>query len=157
MSGNGIAGGGWSERKMLENNYEDIINLPHHVSKSHPHMPYADRAAQFSPFAALTGYESAIEETGRVTAAQIELDENEREQLDEKLKVLRDKIETHPIISVTYFVPDARKAGGSYRTESGPIQKIDSYKEQMILEKGVHIPMHRIVDMDGKIFWKTDL
>ena len=107
--------------------YEDIIALPHHVSASHPQMALADRAAQFSPFAALTGYEDAIDESARLTEEQIELDENAREELDEKLRQIRECGEAHPEITVTYFQKDARKDGGAYVTLTGRVKKIDEY------------------------------
>lgn len=107
--------------------YEDIIALPHHVSASHPQMSLADRAAQFSPFAALTGYEDAIDESARLTEEQIELDENAREELDEKLRQIRECGEAHPEITVTYFQKDARKDGGAYVTLTDRVKKIDEY------------------------------
>ena len=96
-----------------------MINLPHPVSKVHPQMPIAERAAQFSPFAALTGYGDAVKETARLTDAKIELDEDAKEILDEKLKQIREQIEEHPEIEITYFQPDERKKGGSYITITG--------------------------------------
>lgn len=89
--------------------YDDIIHLPHHVSAKHPQMPALDRAAQFSPFAALTGYETAIAETARLVDRRIELDENRKEELDEKLQMAREQLALEPEIAVTYFVPDAKK------------------------------------------------
>ena len=130
------------------NRYDDIIDLPHHVSLSRPHMERSDRAAQFSPFAALTGYESAVKETARLTDQRVELDENEREALDKKLAVLAARLGEQPEITVTYFVADERKEGGSYVTARGRVKKIQSYEGMLILED--------IVDMDGGIFWEAE-
>ena len=99
--------------------YEDIINLPHHVSKTRPQMSMLDRAAQFSPFAALTGYDAAIKETGRLTDEKIEMDEDRKAALDMKQAYLIEMIDEQPEISVTYFLPDTKKSGGSYVTVTG--------------------------------------
>lgn len=89
--------------------YDDIIHLPHHQSQVHPHMSLSDRAAQFSPFAALTGYDDAVQETARLTESRIELDENARVLLDERLRLLQINLEEHPFVTFTYFIPDSRK------------------------------------------------
>ena len=96
--------------------YNDIIDLPHHISTTRPRMSMLDRAAQFSPFAALTGYDAAIKETGRLTGQRIELTEECRAVLDRKQQVLLENLAEHPEVSVTYFVPDERKSGGAYVT-----------------------------------------
>lgn len=119
--------------------YEDIIALPHHVSASHPQMALADRAAQFSPFAALTGYEDAIDESARLTEERIELDENAREELDEKLRQIRECGEAHPEISVTFFQKDARKDGGAYVTITGKVKKIDEYTHAIFFMDGTMV------------------
>ena len=103
--------------------YDDIINLPHHVSESHPPMSYHDRAAQFSPFAALSGFEGAVKETARLTEQKLELDEGEKMLLDEKLQLIRLMLPERPFITVTWFVPDERKKGGSYQTVSGRVRE----------------------------------
>lgn len=108
--------------------YDDIINLPHHTSTTRPRMPRENRAAMFSPFAALTGYEAAIKETARLTDERIELSENMIEDLDAKLAILAEKVEEHPKIAVTYFRSDAKKAGGAYVTTAGALKKIDEYE-----------------------------
>lgn len=95
--------------------YDDIIDLPHPVSPRHPQMPHADRAAQFSPFAALTGHEAAIQETARLTDAFVELDEDRKEELDEQLRLIRDNQTQRPEIEATCFRPDRKKAGGLMR------------------------------------------
>lgn len=125
--------------------YEDIIALPHHVSASHPQMALADRAAQFSPFAALTGYEDAIDESARLTEEQIELDENAREELDEKLRQIRECGETHPEITVTYFQKDARKDGGAYVTLTGRVKKIDEYARIISFMDGTVVRIENIL------------
>lgn len=99
--------------------YDDIIHLPHHVSARHPQMPPEERAAQFSPFAALSGHEEAIRETARLTEDCALLDEDRREELNEQLLVLREREDREPEIAVTYFRPDVRKSGGAYVTFRG--------------------------------------
>lgn len=125
--------------------YEDIIALPHHVSASHPQMALADRAAQFSPFAALTGYEDAIDESARLTEEQIELDENAREELDEKLRQIRECGEAHPEITVTYFQKDARKDGGAYVTLTDRVKKIDEYARMISFMDGTVVRIENIL------------
>ena len=98
--------------------YDDIINLPHPVSKKHPQMPLLDRAAQFAPFAALTGYGEALTETARLTDTKIELDEGEIERINAKINYLIDNLETAPTVEITYFVPDKKKKGGKYPQKS---------------------------------------
>ena len=98
----------------MNNRYDEIINLPHHVSKTRPQMPMSDRAAQFAPFAALTGYDSAIKETGRLTDEKIELDEEALTALDMKYQILMDTFDDAPEVTITFFQPDERKAGGKY-------------------------------------------
>ena len=127
--------------------YDDIINLPHHVSKTHPPMDMMERAAQFSPFAALTGYEAAAKETGRLTQPRIELDESEKEVLDQQLHKLEAAFPKTPSAAFTYFIPDVRKEGGTYRTVSGKIRKIDSYRRMIILESGEQIPIEEIINI----------
>ena len=120
-------------------NYDDIINLPHHVSKKHPQMSMLDRAAQFSPFAALTGYGDAIDEAARVTEAQIELDDSERQEID---RILREVYETGSPVEVTHFVPDERKAGGAYVVTAGVIKAID--------------PVSRVVEFQSRVKIRID-
>ncbi len=131
----------------MKNPYEDIINLPHHVSKTHPQMPMQDRAAQFSPFAALTGYDDAIDETARLTGKKIELSEEAKEILDRKLQYLGSIISDQPEISVTYFVPDEKKDGGEYVTVKGNLKRIDEYERAIILTDGERIGMDEIIDI----------
>lgn len=132
----------------MNNRYNEIINLPHHVSKTRPQMPMSDRAAQFAPFAALTGYDSAIRETGRLTDEKIELDEEALTALDMKFQLLMKAIDEEPEASVTYFKPDQRKDGGAYLTETGTIGKIDEYQRLVIMRSCVRIPMDDILQID---------
>lgn len=136
----------------MSGEYEDIIHLPHHVSSKRPPMPMSDRAAQFSPFAALTGYDDAIRETGRLTEQKIQLDEEALAILDEKFHVLQEHLDEYPEIQFTYFKPDERKAGGTYITASGIVKKIQEYERQLILEDGSVIPIDDILEMESPIF-----
>lgn len=121
---------------MSNKKYDDIINLPHHVSLTHPHMSRLDRAAQFSPFAALTGYDAAIKETARLTDKKVELGEYELEELNRTLLELSDHISQHPQVMVTYFEPDKCKEGGAYITVSKEIKRIDEMRKPFILPMG---------------------
>lgn len=132
--------------------YNDIIDLPHHVSATRPRMSMIDRAAQFSPFQALTGYGAAIQETGRLTDRKIELSEDERIVLDMKQQILLDNIRECPDVSITYFIPDERKAGGSYVTVTGNVKKIDDYQRLLILTDRAQIPLDEIVDIESELF-----
>lgn len=136
----------------MSGKYDDILNLPHHVSASRPHMPAADRAAQFAPFAALTGYDAAVRETARQTDARLELDECEKEALNDKLRVLDEHLENAPEVTVTYFRPDDRKAGGAYVTVSGAVRKIDGYARVVVLADGGRIPIDEIAGLDSDLF-----
>ena len=133
--------------KSQSHKYDDIINLPHHVSKSHPPMEIMDRAAQFSPFSALTGYEATAKETQRLTQPRIELDESEKLLLDKKFHQLEAELSLNPVISVTYFVPDKRKEGGAYITVSGKVSKIDYYKKNIQMESGEILSLDDIIDI----------
>lgn len=127
--------------------YDDIINLPHHESKKHPRMSLEARSAQFAPFAALTGYDEAIRETARQTDKRIEINEELKRNLNEKLQLIKKEIHTKPKIIVTYFVPDSKKEGGKYVTVTGNVIKIDEYKKKMILENNIEIPISEIIDI----------
>lgn len=136
--------------------YDDIINLPHHVSAKHPQMELLDRAAQFSPFAALTGHEDSIRETARRTEEFLELEEDKKEQLDEKIHVLQENLWKKPKIIVTYFVPDEKKDGGAYVTHRGRIRKIDTYRHRLLFEDGTDVGMQYIFEIDGEMFGITE-
>ena len=135
-----------------EHRYDDIINLSHHVSTTRPRMSMIDRAAQFSPFAALTGYEAAIKETARLTDQKIELNEDEIAFLREKMRILQERLPECPEIQITYFVPDENKAGGAYRKKTGQVKKIDEYERIIIMSDHVKIAIDEIVSIEGSIF-----
>ena len=132
--------------------YEDIIDLPHHVSYRHPRMSRIDRAAQFAPFAALTGYGAAVEETARLTEGLTELDETARALLNEKLRMLADFLDSEPQILITYFRPDERKTGGSYVTVSGTVKMVDEYARTVVMTDQTVIPMEHIREIGGELF-----
>ena len=132
--------------------YDDIIHLPHHVSKTRPQMSMEDRAAQFSPFAALTGYDAAILETGRLTEDKLELGEETQAILDRKQRYLAEIIDTKPEITVTYFVPDEKKSGGAYSTVTGFLKRIDEYERQLVLTDGRKILLDAIFDIESDEF-----
>ena len=115
--------------------YDDIIDLPHHQSDRRPHMPVTERAAQFSPFAALTGYEAAITEAGRLTETFRELDEDEKEKLDETLRLLQENREGRPEVTILYFEPDLLKEGGTYLEVTGRFLKVDQNKKVLIVKE----------------------
>lgn len=132
-------------------NYDDIINLPHHQSTIHAHMSALDRAAQFSPFAALTGHGDAISETARLTDARLELDETKKEELDGRLQMIREHLAMKPEVAITYFVPDAKKEGGSYLRTTGTVKKLDDMGHKVIMTDGTSIPMEDIYEIEGAI------
>ena len=133
--------------------YDDIIHLPHPTSKVHPRMSRADRAAQFSPFAALTGHRTAIAETARLTEPQIELDEDAMEELDWKQSLLLDHIGERPEVTVTWFQPDGRKEGENYITAVGRLEKLDVLGRRMILANGTKIALDKIIDIQCALFY----
>lgn len=141
----------------MNQKYDDIINLPHHTSPTRPRMSAIDRAAQFSPFAALTGYDAAVKETARLTEERIELDEYAKDDLDAKLQMIHDSFADKPEISIAYFVPDERKAGGAYVTVTGTIKKIDTYEQNLIMTEGQIIPINEIIQIDGELFNGMDI
>lgn len=128
--------------------YDDIINMPHHVSSTRARMSAIDRAAQFSPFAALTGYEGAIIETGRLTDERIQLDEDSKALLNEKLQLAAENLNENMEFSVSYFQPDEKKAGGSYITVTGNIKKIAEYERTVVFANGVVVPIDEIVEIE---------
>lgn len=132
--------------------YDDIMNLPHHVSKKHPPMAAIGRAAQFSPFAALTGHDVAIKETARLTDERIELDEYSSNALSDRLQIIAEQIAERPEIEITYFQPDPMKSGGSYITAASVAKKIDEYKRIVMMTDGTTIPICEIVAIEGALF-----
>ena len=131
----------------MSGNYDDIIALPHPEPRTHPRMSLHDRAAQFSPFAALTGHSAAIAETGRLTDSRITLDESEMARVDAALQRLRELLSQEPVASITYFVPDERKAGGSYQTVTGAVRRIDTLNGVILLTDRREVPIADIFDI----------
>ena len=144
------------ERK---NPYADILALPHHQAENRPHMSMHDRAAQFSPFAALTGFDGVIAETGRITDRKIELSESQKLLLDQKLTLIDDVIQDgyRPVVTVVYFVPDALKAGGSYRKFIGKVRQVESIERKLVFlaanerSGGKEISINSILDIHGEL------
>ena len=131
-----------------EHKYDDIIDLPRPVSKKHKPMAMTDRAAQFSPFAALTGYDDAVSETARLTDSRLELDEDRLSELNAKLNILRDNLSERPEVTVKYFVPDEKKSGGAYFTFSGRVRRIDEYDKRIIFTDGTEINLDCIYSIE---------
>jgi hypothetical protein len=129
-------------------NYDDIIHLPHPVSTRHAAMSNRDRAAQFAPFAALTGYEGELAETARLTTPRIELTENEEDRLNAVYLYLQAHITEHPRVTITYFEPDGRKSGGAYITLTAPVKRLDEHTQTLILTTGETIPMAQILTIE---------
>lgn len=142
--------------------YGDMINLPHHVSTRHPQMSPLARAAQFSPFAALTGHEDAVRETGRLTEEYRELDEDSRELLDNKIRLLMEilsketlsmeNLSIRPEVEVTYFQPDQKKSGGAYVTVRGRVEKVDAYLGRMVFTDRTDVALNSIRSIEGDLF-----
>lgn len=133
----------------MSDTYDDILYLPHPTSKTHPRMSRQDRAAQFSPFAALTGYEETVKETARVTEERPILTEDEVADLDTRLRLA---MELNVEVTVTWFRPDSRKSGGSYVTVAGKIKKADELQRILTMEDGIKIPIQEITAVDSSIF-----
>ena len=136
----------------MNGKYDEIIGLPHHVSKTRPQMPMSDRAAQFSPFAALAGYDAAVKETGRLTDEKIELDEESLTSLNVRYQVHMDALAEGPEVRITYFKPDERKAGGAYVTTVGAVRKIDDFEQMITMQDGTRIPMGDVLSLEGELF-----
>ena len=134
--------------------YDDIINLPHHVSKKHSQMSVTDRAAQFAPFAALTGYGEQIKETARTTEEFHQVSGQEKEELDQKLQILQQTQYKQPLISIYYFAPDTRKQSGHYEKKTECVKQIDPVKEYLIMKDDTIIRFHYIKELQGEIFNK---
>lgn len=132
--------------------YDDIIDLPHHVSSSRKRMSMIDRAAQFSPFAALTGHGAAISETARLTCSKAELDECEKSIINEKLNILFNLQELNPEAKILYYLPDSRKQGGAYLTAEGGVERVNAETGEVVMLNGTVIPVDNIRDIQGEIF-----
>ena len=135
-----------------ETKYVDIIGLPHHTSPTRPRMSVSARAAQFAPFAALTGYGAAVDETARLTDDMIVLDENAKAMLDGKLQIIAEHIGGHPEVTITYFEPDKKKSGGAYRSVTGQVKEIDEYERIVRLCDGMKIPIEQIYGIVSELF-----
>ena len=135
----------------MKKDYSDIIDLPHHVSNVHPQMSMRQRAAQFSPFAALVGFEDVVDETIRQTASERELDETEKAELDRRIALVMAHLTERPVVTVEYFVPDEHKDGGEYVSKTGPVEKI-SPAGRVLVVGGESIRMNRVVGIEGKLF-----
>ena len=136
--------------------YDDLMFLPHHVSPARPKMSLIDRAAQFSPFAALSGYDSAIRETARQTDEFVLLDEDHRAEVDLRLRWIKNHMKEEPQVSITYFLPDEKKSGGAYVTATGAVKKIDEYENCVWMSDRTVIPIEKIYEIDGQVFAGTD-
>ena len=136
----------------MDKNYDDIINLPHYVSKKHPQMSIEARSAQFAPFSALTGYDEAIKETARLTDKRIEIDDGLKIILNNKLQYVLEKINLKPEIIFTYFVYDDKKIGGKYVEKIGVVKKIDMVEQYVMLIDKTKIPILEIINITGEIF-----
>ncbi len=132
----------------MTDHYDDIIHLPHYEPKHHPRMPMSNRAAQFAPFAALTGYDDAIQESGRLTEDWIDRGEFDNEELNRKMEKLKSMISEHPTIAIEYFMPDSRKAGGSYQTHTGQVKCIDDYEKVIVMTDGKRIDLEMVSGLD---------
>lgn len=137
---------------MNMKDYNKIINLPHHQSATRKRMSNYDRAAQFAPFAALTGHDEAIKETARLTDDYIEMGEDRLGELSAKIQLLIDKLSEQPEITVVYFVPDERKSGGSYAEKTGVVRIIDEYERKLVFYDSDKILIDRVADFKGEIF-----
>lgn len=131
--------------------YGDIINLPHHVSSKHPRMPKSARAAQFAAFAALSGYDGMVKETSRFTNKKIIIDEDKKEELDQKLKIIQENILDKPVVTITYFIPDLKKDGGEYVKVTKCVEAINTYEKTIILQDNKKINILEIIDITGDL------
>ena len=127
--------------------YDDIINLPHYEPKNHKRMSMYARAAQFAPFAALTGYEESVKETARLTNRKIEIDEEFKETLDWNLQEIQENISSEPKATIKYFIPDIKKSGGKYVIATGIVKKIDKFKQTIILNENKEIPISEVIEI----------
>lgn len=132
--------------------YANIIDLPHHVSKDRPQMSMYQRAAQFAPFAALTGHNAAICEIARLTDKRVELSESECEMLNQKITLLLAHLNEHPYVSITYFSPDPHKEGGQYITHTGHISSWNEYEQRITFDDATQVKTDEIIDIKGSVF-----
>ena len=140
----------------MSSTYDDLLNLPHHTSAVQPAMPIQNRAAQFAPFAALVGYDALIRETARLTDQKVELDESVKAELNEKLRLLLELLPQQPEVTITYFQPDIRKAGGAYRTTNGIVRKFLHSENLLVMMDGSKIPVDAIAALNSSFFSALD-
>ena len=133
--------------------YEDIVNLPPHISKRHPQPSMMDRAARFAPFAAITGYEEMVLEEARVTEERIDLDEGALALLNEKLNMIQEFLDEEPEVTITYFEPDKKKSGGAYQSVIGTVKRIDEYERLVIMNDGKKIRIEEIYNLQSELFY----
>ena len=133
--------------KISNGKYDDIINMPHHISKKHQRMSLENRSAQFAPFAALTGYEDEVEETARITDKRIEITDEIKSTINMRLQIIQEKINTKPKVTIKYFIPDNKKEGGSYKTVTSNVLKIDQYKKLVVLKDNTKIFISDIINI----------
>ena len=131
----------------MTHDYDDIINLPHYEPKHHPRMSMWNRAAQFAPFAALTGYDAAIRESGRFTDDWVGLSESGNQEMNRKMELIVSMLPEHPSVVIEYFVPDEHKAVGSYHTYTGNVRRIDEYEQMMVMTDGKKIELRMITNI----------
>ena len=132
----------------MNDNYSDMLHLPHQKSKKRPHVPISHRAAQFAPFAALTGHDRAIREVARLTTDKVELDQCSLDRLNEKLQLLRMNLPHQPVVSIAHFQQDEKKLGGAYLTTKGIVKKIDDYQNLIVMTSGTVISITDIFDIE---------
>ena len=133
--------------------YEDIVNLPPHISKKHPQPSMMDRAARFAPFAAITGYEEMVLEEARVTEERVDLDEGALSLLNEKLNMIQEFLDEEPEVTITYFEPDKKKSGGAYVSATGTVKRIDEYEHLVIMTDGTKIRIEEIYHIVSDLFY----
>ena len=133
--------------------YEDIVNLPLHISKRHPQPSMMDRAARFAPFAAITGYEEMVLEEARVTEERVDLDEGALSLLNEKLNMIWEFLDEEPEVTITYFEPDKKKSGGAYVSITGTVKRIDEYEHLVLMTDGKKIRIDEIYNIQGDLFY----
>lgn len=143
---------GIMEKRQVSHKYDDIINLPHHRSDKRPKMPLCDRAAQFSPFAALTGYDEAIKESARLTEQRRKLSDEKKNELNAKLSLLRIKNRSRTEVNIIYFITDQKKDGGAYTSVTGAVRRIDDCRRIIIMENQQKIPLDDIWGISGQVF-----
>ena len=142
---------------MGNGKYDDIINLPNPTPTCRPRMAALDRAAQFAPFAALTGYDAVVEEAARLTDARLELSEDMKTMLNGKMQMILDDLDNEPFVTITHFLPDKRKAGGAYVDVSGIVEKIDEYERCIIMKDETKIPIEQVRAIEGELFNGIDV